>query len=61
MAGLDPAIHVGVSGPNHEGFMDVDARNKCGHDEEREEAQVLSHLSSIRAQSGGKTNPVHAR
>jgi hypothetical protein len=31
MAGLDPAIHVFVSGSK-----DVDARHKAGHDEEKE-------------------------
>jgi hypothetical protein len=32
MAGLVPAIHVGVSGAMIEVFKDVDTRNKCEHD-----------------------------
>jgi hypothetical protein len=33
MAGLVPAIHVGVSRLAAEESMGVDTRNKCGHDE----------------------------
>lgn len=33
MAGLVPAIHVSESRSVTEVLIDVDARNKCGHDE----------------------------
>jgi hypothetical protein len=33
MAGLVPAIHVGVTRPISQGPTNVDARNKSGHDE----------------------------
>jgi hypothetical protein len=38
MAGLVPAIHVFLGGAN----QDVDARNKCGHDEVKLSAAAIS-------------------